>query len=262
MLTGSLFMLQVYDRVLPSPSVPTLVPPGALAAALLDTTRATSLVFIGNFINSSQQGTPDRCLNSCRSASFVDDVVDMKVDGALGHVHQDRDISRRFSFRYPRYGLDLAIRQDEGRRRRSWAMTQAASYDLDQELEIQRLGQEIIASESPGAQVAVTTAVRGNEEEGNLAQFASRSAQQPENIESRHAGHIHITQDEIRALADFLHALVAVECDDGLQPFILQYFGQKLAGRGIILDAEDFGTNVHATTRSEARGSSMVTFVP
>ena len=50
MLTGSLFMLQVYDRVLPSPSVPTLVAPGALAAALLDTTRATILVCIGNFI--------------------------------------------------------------------------------------------------------------------------------------------------------------------------------------------------------------------
>src|SRR5215813_10578305 len=120
----------------------------------------------------------------------------MKVDGALAHVHQDRNISRRFSFRYPRYGLGLAIRQDEGRRRRSWTMTQAASYDLDQQLEIQRLGQEIITSESPGAQVAFTTTVRGDEEEGNLAQFASRSTQQPENIESRHARHIHVTQDE------------------------------------------------------------------
>src|SRR5262245_57292777 len=186
----------------------------------------------------------------------------MKVDSALAHVHQDGNISRRFSFRYPRYGLGLAIRQDEGRRRRSCTMTQAASYDLDQQLEIQRLGQEIIASESPGEQVAFTTAVRGNEEEGNLAQFASRSTQQPENIESGHPGHIHVTQDEIRALADFLHALVAVGCDEGLKPFVLQYFGQKLAGRGIILDAEDFGTNVHATTRSEARGSSMVTFMP
>ena len=64
-----------------------------------------------------------------------------------------------------------------------------------------------------------------------------RSTQRPENIEPRHAGHIHVTQNEIRALADFLLALGAVGCDEGLKPFILQYFGQKLAGRGIILDA-------------------------
>ncbi|HKA70621.1 MAG TPA: hypothetical protein VKE26_02380, partial [Xanthobacteraceae bacterium] len=105
LLTGSLFMLRVCDRVLPSRGVPTLVALGALAAALfafrgfLDTTRARILVRIGSFINHFQQSTPDRCLNSCRNASFVDDVVDMKVDGALGHVHQDRDISRRFSLR-------------------------------------------------------------------------------------------------------------------------------------------------------------------
>src|SRR5262245_4578636 len=186
----------------------------------------------------------------------------MKVDRALAHVHQDRDISRRFPLRDPGHGLGLAIRQDEGGRRRSWTMTQAASYDLDQQFEIQRLRQEIVASEPPGEQIAFTAAVRGNEEEGNLAQVASRSTQQPENIESGHAGHIDVTQDEIRALADFLRALDAVGCDEGLKPFILQYFAQKLAGRGIILDAEDFGTDVHATTRSEARGSSMVTFVP
>src|SRR5262249_61641823 len=57
MLTGSLFMLQVYDRVLPSRSVPTLVALGALALALfafqgfLDMARARILVRIGTFLD-------------------------------------------------------------------------------------------------------------------------------------------------------------------------------------------------------------------
>jgi PrtD family type I secretion system ABC transporter len=54
MLTGSLFMLEVYDRVLPSRSVPTLVGLSVLAAilftfqALLEITRGRLLVRIGN----------------------------------------------------------------------------------------------------------------------------------------------------------------------------------------------------------------------
>ena len=58
MLTGSLFMLEVYDRVLPSRSVPTLVALSILAAvlfifkALLDITRGRLLVRIGNRIDS------------------------------------------------------------------------------------------------------------------------------------------------------------------------------------------------------------------
>src|SRR5262245_6881096 len=57
MLTGSLFMLQVYDRVLPSRSVPTLVALSVLATALfafqgfLDMTRARILVRIGSFLD-------------------------------------------------------------------------------------------------------------------------------------------------------------------------------------------------------------------
>jgi PrtD family type I secretion system ABC transporter len=58
MLTGSLFMLEVYDRVLPSRSVPTLVALSILAAvlfifkALLDITRGRLLVRIGNRLES------------------------------------------------------------------------------------------------------------------------------------------------------------------------------------------------------------------
>jgi hypothetical protein len=44
-------------------------------------------------IDESQQGTPDRCLNSCRNAHLADHIVDMKVDRSLAHVHQDRNIS-------------------------------------------------------------------------------------------------------------------------------------------------------------------------
>ena len=57
MLSGSLFMLQVYDRVLPSRSVPTLVALFALVAALyafqgtLDTIRGRILVRIGAFLD-------------------------------------------------------------------------------------------------------------------------------------------------------------------------------------------------------------------
>jgi PrtD family type I secretion system ABC transporter len=57
MLTGSLFMLQVYDRVLPSRSVPTLIGLGILAAALfafqgfLDMSRGRILVRIGSFLD-------------------------------------------------------------------------------------------------------------------------------------------------------------------------------------------------------------------
>jgi len=62
MLTGSLFMLQVYDRVLPSRSVPTLVALGALAIALyafqgfLDLARGRILVRIGTFLDEKLSG--------------------------------------------------------------------------------------------------------------------------------------------------------------------------------------------------------------
>ena len=62
MLTGSFFMLQVYDRVLPSRSVPTLVALGGLAAALyafqgfLDMSRGRILVRIASFVDEKLSG--------------------------------------------------------------------------------------------------------------------------------------------------------------------------------------------------------------
>jgi PrtD family type I secretion system ABC transporter len=62
MLTGSLFMLQVYDRVLPSRSVPTLLALGAMAIGLfafqgfLDACRGRILVRIGSFLNERLNG--------------------------------------------------------------------------------------------------------------------------------------------------------------------------------------------------------------
>jgi ATP-binding cassette, subfamily C, type I secretion system permease/ATPase len=62
MLTGPLFMLQVYDRVLPSHSVPTLIGFAILVAALfsfqgiLDATRARVLLRIGSAINAELSG--------------------------------------------------------------------------------------------------------------------------------------------------------------------------------------------------------------
>jgi PrtD family type I secretion system ABC transporter len=62
MLTGSFFMLQVYDRVLPSRSVPTLVGLAILAAALfmflaaIDSTRARLMARIGNYLDGALSG--------------------------------------------------------------------------------------------------------------------------------------------------------------------------------------------------------------
>lgn len=59
MLTGPLFMLQVYDRVLPSRSVPTLVGLGIMMAtlycfqALLEAIRSRVLVRIGSYLDES-----------------------------------------------------------------------------------------------------------------------------------------------------------------------------------------------------------------
>lgn len=59
MLTGSLYMLEVYDRVLPSRSVPTLVGLSILTAtlflfqAVLDLTRGRLLVRLGNHLDSA-----------------------------------------------------------------------------------------------------------------------------------------------------------------------------------------------------------------
>jgi ATP-binding cassette subfamily C protein len=59
MLTGPLFMLQVYDRVLPSRSVPTLVCLGLLMAglysfqALLEAIRSRVLVRVGSYLDES-----------------------------------------------------------------------------------------------------------------------------------------------------------------------------------------------------------------
>src|SRR5665213_556101 len=62
MLTGALFMLEVYDRVLPSRSVPTLVGLVILAGGLyiaqglLDLIRSRILIRIGNRLDESLSG--------------------------------------------------------------------------------------------------------------------------------------------------------------------------------------------------------------
>jgi ATP-binding cassette subfamily C protein len=62
MLTGSFFMLQVYDRVLPSRSVPTLVGLAILVAVLfaflaaIDSTRARIMARVGNYLDGALSG--------------------------------------------------------------------------------------------------------------------------------------------------------------------------------------------------------------
>ena len=69
-------------------------------------------------IDQSEQRTPDRRLHSRRNADLANDIVDVKVDRSLAHTHQNRNIARRFPARDPCQSLDLAVRQDEGYRRR------------------------------------------------------------------------------------------------------------------------------------------------
>jgi len=54
MLTGALFMLEIYDRILPSRSVPTLVALLILVAqGMIDTIRSRILVRVGHSLNES-----------------------------------------------------------------------------------------------------------------------------------------------------------------------------------------------------------------
>src|SRR5262249_5624684 len=62
MLTGALFMLEIYDRVLPSRSVPTLIGLSVLAAGLyaaqgiLDLIRSRILIRIGAVLDETLSG--------------------------------------------------------------------------------------------------------------------------------------------------------------------------------------------------------------
>src|SRR5262245_52151661 len=141
-------------------------------------------------------------------------------------------------------------------------MTETASYDLDQQFEIQRLCQEVIAAQPAREQMAFTASISGDEEERDVAKLAGACAQVPENIETGHAWHVHVAEDEVGTLAEPFHALHAVGSDDGLESLVLQHLGQELASCGIVLDTENFRAGVHATTGSEVCGSSMMTVVP
>ena len=90
MLTGSLFMLQVYDRVLPSRSVPTLLALGAMAAALfafqgfLDMCRGRILVRIGSFLN---ENLNERIYDALAR-------VPLKIQGKADGIQPVRDLDQ------------------------------------------------------------------------------------------------------------------------------------------------------------------------
>src|SRR5215471_5551846 len=141
-------------------------------------------------------------------------------------------------------------------------MRQTALDDLDQQLEIQRLRQEIVASEPARQQMAFATAICGDEEERNIAQLPVGFAQMPENVETGHMRHFDIAQDETRAFADFPDSLHAVASQQRLEPLLFQDLGQEFTRCGIILDAEDLRATGHVMAKADVRGSSMVTLVP
>jgi PrtD family type I secretion system ABC transporter len=90
MLTGSLFMLQVYDRVLPSRSVPTLLALGAMAAGLfafqgfLDMCRGRILVRIGSFLN---ENLNERIYDALAR-------VPLKIQGKADGIQPVRDLDQ------------------------------------------------------------------------------------------------------------------------------------------------------------------------
>src|SRR5215467_178048 len=90
MLTGPFFMLQVYDRVLPSRSVPTLVALGALAASLyafqgfLDMFRVRILCRIGSFL--------DEKLNARVYEAVA--MLPLKVQGRADGLQPVRDLDQ------------------------------------------------------------------------------------------------------------------------------------------------------------------------
>jgi ATP-binding cassette subfamily C protein len=92
MLTGSLFMLEVYDRVLPSRSVPTLIGLCILAAvlfgfqAVLEITRSRLLVRVGNH------------LDYTLSPRIFDLIVQLPLRAKAGEAQPIRDIESVRSF--------------------------------------------------------------------------------------------------------------------------------------------------------------------
>ena len=94
MLTGSLFMLQVYDRVLPSRSVPTLLALGVMAVALfafqgfLDMCRGRILVRIGSFLN---ERLSERVYDALAR-------VPLKTQGKADGIQPVRDLDQIQSF--------------------------------------------------------------------------------------------------------------------------------------------------------------------
>ena len=94
MLTGSLFMLQVYDRVLPSRSVPTLLALGVMAIALfsfqgfLDMCRGRILVRIGSLLNERLSGRVYDALAK----------VPIRMQGKADGIQPVRDLDQIQSF--------------------------------------------------------------------------------------------------------------------------------------------------------------------
>jgi ATP-binding cassette subfamily C protein len=94
MLTGSLFMLQVYDRVLPSRSVPTLLALGVMAIGLfafqgfLDACRGRILVRIGSFLNERINGRIYEALAK----------LPLRIQGKADGIQPLRDLDQMQSF--------------------------------------------------------------------------------------------------------------------------------------------------------------------
>src|SRR5262249_16343397 len=92
MLTGSLFMLEVYDRVLPSRSVPTLIGLVVVAAvlfafqAIIEITRSRLLVRVGNQLDYSL------------SPRIFDLIVQLPLRSKPGQAQPIRDIEAVRSF--------------------------------------------------------------------------------------------------------------------------------------------------------------------
>ena len=124
MLTGAMFMLEIYDRVLPSRSMPTLVGLLVLVAVLftalgvLDAIRGRILVRIGGTIDETLSGRVyDALSNEPRTVVSVDG---QRYDAQTRGLHCDADSSSRLqSARSPRSRVSRSVGRIE-----SWMYTE------------------------------------------------------------------------------------------------------------------------------------------
>src|ERR1700722_16269093 len=110
-------------------------------------------------LDEPEQRTAQRSLEPGGDTELLQDVVDVKIDRPRTEPEDRSDVVRRFSARHPNHDLALPIGQRAEWRRGAALARQPVAQDFNQQLEVQRLGDEIVATETARAKVALATAI-------------------------------------------------------------------------------------------------------